>query len=462
MKTTILTAGIACIIAAIVGGGLKAFNIEIPAFSSVKRQTLLACFGVVLIGGSLGGTLIPLPHPRPMPSVTDHKPTLVGIYPEDQFGIAQRNALQFIEQLHPSDVDVVHLQLPLERMKQGQIRPILRDLHHLLRTRNVLAVIGPSVSEVVAPVLTLIDTVAPEVPTFLLSAIASETFLGRHKMPLFRLSSGIDARAEEFAAFVDEADRKGAKVRFLVERNAGPTEPEAYGEQLLRRVVGALGDSRWRKLLREQVVTMTDFPQGDVAASFPELEQSIGSADVVILFGVGGDLKEVLERFYRIDASGVAPKARIVGWMNAWAFPQLAKRGAYHWQLIFEVTDAPLSSDGQLLGEIQREFASKFSVGPHTRDEIYAFDSGYAPLQAYLSAAKGFPAPENGQYYRVHGAIRSKIAQSLGANPFNLVSGRVVLANGGNARERLIYTRFDPRIGTWVRAEIADIIGVRQ
>jgi hypothetical protein len=54
---TLVSAGIACIIAAIVGGGLKAFGIEIPALNSIKRQLLLAGFGGLLIlGGSLGGS----------------------------------------------------------------------------------------------------------------------------------------------------------------------------------------------------------------------------------------------------------------------------------------------------------------------------------------------------------------------------------------------------------------------
>lgn len=460
MKTTILCAGIACVIAAIVGGGLKAFNIEIPAFSSVRRQALLACFGMALIGGSLGGNLIPLlPSRRPsMPQLSDQKPTLVGIYPEDQFGIPQKNALQFIEQLHPGDIDVVHLQLPLEQMKQGRVGPILHDLDNLLRTRNVLAVVGPSVTEVVAPVLKLVDSVAPEVPTFLLSAIARESYSHDRDQAVYRLSSGIDARAEEFASFVHEAKRRQARVRFLVERNAAPTEPEVYGEQLFSRVSTELGDE-WDDLLSDGVVTITDFPHGDVASAFPEIEQAVAAADVIILFGVGGDLEDVAERFYRVDPRRPPPKARLVGWMNAWVFPRLAARGSYHWPLIFEVTDAPISASGHMPTPVERSFASKFVVGPQSRDEIYAFDSGYAPVHAYLAAARAYPAPEQGRYYQVAGTLRRAITDALNAESLPLVSGRVSLAHGGNARERLMYTRFDPATGTWSKAEPHDLLG---
>src|SRR2546421_10804278 len=53
MNTTLITAGIAFIAAAIVGGGLKAFGVEVPAFASIKRQLLLAVFGGVLILAAL-------------------------------------------------------------------------------------------------------------------------------------------------------------------------------------------------------------------------------------------------------------------------------------------------------------------------------------------------------------------------------------------------------------------------
>jgi hypothetical protein len=49
METTLIYTGIACIIAAIIGGGLKAFQIEMPVFSSIKRQIALGIFGGILI-----------------------------------------------------------------------------------------------------------------------------------------------------------------------------------------------------------------------------------------------------------------------------------------------------------------------------------------------------------------------------------------------------------------------------
>jgi hypothetical protein len=49
MNNTLLTAGLVCTIAAIIGGGLKAFGIEIPVLQSTARQCLLGGLGLILI-----------------------------------------------------------------------------------------------------------------------------------------------------------------------------------------------------------------------------------------------------------------------------------------------------------------------------------------------------------------------------------------------------------------------------
>jgi hypothetical protein len=53
VSATLLTAGLACVICAIVGGGLKAWGIELPALESGKRQFVLGLFGMVLIASSI-------------------------------------------------------------------------------------------------------------------------------------------------------------------------------------------------------------------------------------------------------------------------------------------------------------------------------------------------------------------------------------------------------------------------
>lgn len=54
MNDPVLICGLACVIAAIIGGGLKAWGLEIPLLSSTKRQLLLGTFGLLLLFLVLG------------------------------------------------------------------------------------------------------------------------------------------------------------------------------------------------------------------------------------------------------------------------------------------------------------------------------------------------------------------------------------------------------------------------
>jgi hypothetical protein len=49
MNQAFITAGIVCIIAAIIGGGLKAFAIEMPLVNSIGRQVILGVVGIIFL-----------------------------------------------------------------------------------------------------------------------------------------------------------------------------------------------------------------------------------------------------------------------------------------------------------------------------------------------------------------------------------------------------------------------------
>lgn len=50
MEHTLFGVGVACVIAAIAGGGLKALGAEFPPLNSTRRQLLLGAFGLTLMG----------------------------------------------------------------------------------------------------------------------------------------------------------------------------------------------------------------------------------------------------------------------------------------------------------------------------------------------------------------------------------------------------------------------------
>jgi hypothetical protein len=58
-STTVLVCGLTCVVAAIVGGGVKAAGWQFPIVNSVRRQMILGIFGLILIGISVFGR----PHP---------------------------------------------------------------------------------------------------------------------------------------------------------------------------------------------------------------------------------------------------------------------------------------------------------------------------------------------------------------------------------------------------------------
>lgn len=66
MEATLLTVGLVCLVAAVVGGGLKILGNEVPALQSVRRQVILGGVGVALIAGAFWDRL-PVSRDRPGP-----------------------------------------------------------------------------------------------------------------------------------------------------------------------------------------------------------------------------------------------------------------------------------------------------------------------------------------------------------------------------------------------------------
>jgi hypothetical protein len=54
MHQTFIIAGVVCIIASIVGGGLKAFGIEMPILNSTPRQIILGIVGIIFLFLGMG------------------------------------------------------------------------------------------------------------------------------------------------------------------------------------------------------------------------------------------------------------------------------------------------------------------------------------------------------------------------------------------------------------------------
>ncbi len=89
MENTLLGAGIACLIAAVIGGGFKAFGVDIPLISSRPRQVLLGAVGLLMILGAVamkhpgmpgtsGGGVEPGRSPAPAAAASPQAPAAAG------------------------------------------------------------------------------------------------------------------------------------------------------------------------------------------------------------------------------------------------------------------------------------------------------------------------------------------------------------------------------------------------
>ena len=83
MANTLVTAGILFIAAAIIGGGIKAFKIEIQAINSLKRQIMLGILGLVLV---TAGTIVAI-NENGNKSEAENTPQVAITYDDDSLSV---------------------------------------------------------------------------------------------------------------------------------------------------------------------------------------------------------------------------------------------------------------------------------------------------------------------------------------------------------------------------------------
>lgn len=110
MQQTFLIAGLACVIGAIVGGGLKAFGIELPLVNSRIRQAVLGLLGVMLIAA---GTTPYVRFPQKAETTNDRAPTASGTAQPSR----RKSQVCVVRLAVPADNAV----LPLRRLDNGKL-----------------------------------------------------------------------------------------------------------------------------------------------------------------------------------------------------------------------------------------------------------------------------------------------------------------------------------------------------
>lgn len=95
MENMLVGAGIVFMAGALIGGGLSAFGVTLPIFSSIKRQVLLFLLGAILLAGGAFINLNPRPGPGPGPGPIENKTD--DATATKMNGVAETNADDAIE-----------------------------------------------------------------------------------------------------------------------------------------------------------------------------------------------------------------------------------------------------------------------------------------------------------------------------------------------------------------------------
>lgn len=122
MNNTIIGAGIACIAAAIVGGGLKMFGIEVPVLSSIRRQLLLAAFGALLVFSPLLKSLLLTRPKAPVLTTLERQAAIQEL-------ASTRDAKAFAQLFNSTFVPVNWSNLDAVLELDRELGPILGDLY---------------------------------------------------------------------------------------------------------------------------------------------------------------------------------------------------------------------------------------------------------------------------------------------------------------------------------------------
>lgn len=377
---------------------------------------------------------------------------VIGIYPKDGFGPAQEKGLKVALERYPG-LTVVDLNAAtIAEMKEGKAQPVLDELRRHLITRNVVAIVGPSVTEFTWPVIMTIERSGRSPPVFITSA-APRTAIGWGKttVPLLRINSGVDERVHEFVGLAKQAVTNGVPLTFLVEKDR--SRSKLYGDYVFAALM-----AEWPEFagLGYEKVRWFPYRPGWIVEDVSRLtsiDDMLKQRRLVMVFGLGSDYQQLVEQYYK--TSDPKRKALLGGWMNAYAIPRDFPAAKRQTRMMFELTDVDL--DGPAAPEAaRRDFLQAIGrVTPSVRDEAFAFDAGSLIGERFMEVvkARGVESPAD---VRVDNAFLAELTRRLKSTQAVGVTGRIEFdAKGQNIGVRgpekrlLTYTWLDK--GEWKR-----------
>ena len=333
----------------------------------------------------------------------------------------------------------------------------------------MIAIHGPPVTESTGSVLNAVYNSDLNIPVFLTSAVPKAQVRWneiRQKVPLFRISTGVDDRAGHIANFIDDLlINHPNKMILLVEQNSG--DVTTFGEKFYDEVdiiSDNLNDYQNNADEAKNRIEVIRFNRNNLEALAVELEQKgyIYEENVIYLLGVGSQYKFLVDRLYKVDQDKPTPMAQFGGCMNSYAIDKNFKEGEYHLDKLFEITDLAINPTVPM-NERQREFLEEFDrkVSPALRDQAFSYDVGYVIYESYNTLCTKYSSELNpNNHLLMNRKLLQELEQLLGSTVFVGASGNIGfdLNKGGiNQSGNLQYSRFDRTNNDWTIINYDDI-----
>lgn len=384
------------------------------------------------------------------------KPVVLGIYPSDKFGPRQQNGLK--EALGGNEQFTFHgLSATVDDMKARKAEDVIEELELFLKNRNVVAIVGPSITEFTPQVLAAVEGSGSQ-PAIVLLTAGSREDLGWEgsSLPIFRVGSGQDERAMQFSGLASSSIAGGLGIVFMVET---PEEGAAktYGQFFYDRIAANMTSLEdWRRSGQVEVI---EYTRGEITKEFASEERQalLDQRKIIIVLGLSSDLEDLAAAYFRSDQP--QRTAILGGWNTSYG---LLKRSndnsiALQYDRLLDMTDVFMRDGAGDAPSYVRDFEMTFEgeVSPLLRMEAVAYDSGLVVQQAASKISGDLTAE------RLVGQLRS--------GRFEGVTGRIYFdgntgQNTGHAGGlRPLYNlTYNPQSKVWRRVESIDAMFARQ
>jgi len=388
-------------------------------------------------------------------------PKIAIIQGKGGFGELHRQAVKYaLQPITPTKAFCLDCEQSLADIKLGRPDPCMDQLRKWLDNQDVVAVVGPSATEATRLIIDTINDSGYRVPVFATSA-APRTELQWQgvTIPVFRISSGIDERAEELAKLTHYLVDHEIHVLFLVEHNRN-TNVATYGEHL-ENSIRKLDPDYWEGRLNNGSVSRLEYETGHIDNNCNLLNTDVRKKQIIFLLGIGDDFSSVVSQCY---ASGNSI-AKLLGFMNAYAINPSNKTSQSSLANVFEITDLDLSRiEGGDRPPATSHFEDKFGpLTPAVRDQAFSYDVGTILLGALDNLHKATSANPTLKYRDALTIMTNAIERT----DLNGMTGHIQFdtkqqgTHLQNVLTKLALTRYDANKRKWVVADKSELLRFR-